>query len=459
MTAPKKSLFVKTYGCQMNVYDSGRMVDLLSPLGYQTVDAPIDADMVIINTCHIREKATEKVFSDLGRFKRHKDKRAAAGKDTIIAVAGCVAQAEGEEIVRRAPYVNMVFGPQTYHRLPEMIAQATRAMDATEGPGRGVLDVDFPVEPKFDFLPEARAVEGGSAFLTIQEGCDKFCHFCCVPYTRGAEFSRPVKDIVHEAQQLLDKGVKEITLLGQNVNAYHGEGTDLKDWGLGRLMFRLAELPGLERIRYTTSHPRDVDDELVAAHRDLPAVMPYIHLPVQSGSDHMLKAMNRKHTADEYREIIHRFREVNPLIEFSSDFIVGYPGENEKDFEATLQLVNDVFYAQCFSFKYSPRHGTPAAALDYQVPEEVKEERLARLQALLNQQQLNFNQRCVGSRMSILLEKEGRNEGQLIGKTPYLQSVHVQTDAPVGQIIDVDIITAGQYGLEGVLASPMKEAA
>lgn len=451
MTA-KKALFVKTYGCQMNVYDSGRMVDLLSPLGYETVDAPNEADMVIINTCHIREKATEKVFSDLGRFKKHKDKRTAKGKDTIIAVAGCVAQAEGEMIMNRAPYVNMVFGPQTYHRLPEMIAQATRALDTSTGPGRGVLDVDFPVEPKFDFLPENRSVEGGSAFLTIQEGCDKFCHFCCVPYTRGAEFSRPVRDIVLEAQQLLDKGVKEITLLGQNVNAYHGEGADGKDWGLGRLMTQLAELPGLQRLRYTTSHPRDVDEELIAAHRDLPMVMPYIHLPVQSGSDHMLKNMNRKHTADEYRDIIRRFREAQAGAEFSSDFIVGYPGESEKDFEDTMQLVRDVFYAQCFSFKYSPRHGTPAAALDYQVPEEVKEERLQRLQALLNEQQMQFNQSCVGKRMPILLEKEGRKPGQVIGKSAYLQSVHVMSDAAIGEIIDVEITSAGQYGLEGIIA-------
>jgi len=445
----KKSLFVKTYGCQMNVYDSGRMVDLLAPLGYQTVDAPDHADMVIINTCHIREKATEKVFSELGRFKKHKDKRALDGKETIIAVAGCVAQAEGDEIMNRAPYVNMVFGPQTYHRLPEMIAQATRSLDKTEGPGRGILDVDFPIEPKFDFLPDIGQVEGGSGFLTIQEGCDKFCHFCCVPYTRGAEFSRPVKDIVKEAEQLIAKGIKDITVLGQNVNAYHGEGDD-GEWGLGRLLYRLSELDGVERLRYTTSHPRDVDDELIAAHRDLPKVMPFIHLPVQSGSDKILKDMNRRHTSDHYRDIIRRFREACPEVAFSSDFIVGYPGESDKDFEDTLQLVKDIEFSQSFSFKYSPRHGTPAAALEYQVPESVKSERLDILQTLLQQQQLVFNSTCVGKRMPVLFEKPGRKPGQLIAKSVYLHSVHVQADPKlIGQIVDVDIVGSGQFGLEG----------
>ena len=451
MTLAKKNLYVKTYGCQMNVYDSGRMVDLLAPLGYQTIDSPEDADMVILNTCHIREKATEKVFSDLGRLKAHKEKRAFKGKETILAVAGCVAQAEGEEIINRAPYVDMVFGPQTYHRLPEMIAQATRAKDDREGPGRGILDVDFPLQPKFDSLPEIRSVEGASAFLTIQEGCDKFCHFCCVPYTRGAEFSRPVKDILCEAEQLIAKGAKEITLLGQNVNAYHGESKDgAGEWGLGRLLFKLAELKGLERIRYMTSHPRDVDDELIAAHRDLEKVMPFLHLPVQSGSDHVLKAMNRKHTADTYRQIIDKFRKARPDIAFSSDFIVGYPGENDRDFEDTLQLVRDVFYAQCYSFKYSPRQGTPAAALETQVPEEIKEERLQRLQELLRQQQLEFNQGCVGKRMPVLFEKAGRKAGQIIGKNAYLQSVHTYgNDRLIGQILDVDITSAGQNSLAG----------
>lgn len=449
MKLAKKSLYVKTYGCQMNVYDSGRMVDLLSPLGYKTVDKPDDADMVIINTCHIREKATEKVFSELGRYKKHKDRRAEDGQDTIIAVAGCVAQAEGEEIMNRAPYVNMVFGPQTYHRLPEMIAQATRAADPIKGAGRGILDVDFPIEPKFDSLPAIDTVEGGSGFLTIQEGCDKFCHFCCVPYTRGAEYSRPVQDILAEAKQLVAKGVKDITVLGQNVNAYHGEGPD-GECGLGRLLHYLSDIEGVERLRYTTSHPRDVDEKLIAAHRDLPKVMPYIHLPVQSGSDAILKAMNRKHTSDQYRDIIRRFREACPQVAFSSDFIVGYPGETEQDFEDTLKLVRDIEYAQSFSFKYSPRHGTPAAAIDPQVPEEVKTDRLERLQALLQKQQLEFNESCVGQRMSVLFEKTGRKSGQLIGKSPYLQSVHVQANERlIGHVIDVDIVGFGQFGLEG----------
>lgn len=451
MKLEKKSLFVKTYGCQMNVYDSGRMVDLLSPLGYKTVDAPDDADMVIINTCHIREKATEKVFSELGRFKKHKDRRADEGKDTIIAVAGCVAQAEGDEIMNRAPYVNMVFGPQTYHRLPEMIAQATRAADPIKGAGRGILDVDFPVEPKFDFLPAIDTVEGGSGFLTIQEGCDKFCHFCCVPYTRGAEFSRPVADILEEARRLIFKGVKDITVLGQNVNAYHGEGPD-GECGLGQLLRYLSELEGVERLRYTTSHPRDVDDALVEAHRDLPKVMPFIHLPVQSGSDSILKAMNRKHTSDDYRRIIARFREACPQVAFSSDFIVGYPGETDQDFEDTLQLVRDIRFSQSFSFKYSPRYGTPAAALNTQVPEAIKTERLERLQDLLKDQQLEFNESCVGQRMSVLFEKAGRKTGQLIAKSVYLQSVHVDaSERLIGQIMDVDIIGFGQFGLEGRL--------
>lgn len=451
MTQTKKTLYMKTYGCQMNVYDSGRMVDLLSPLGYKTVDAPDDADMVIINTCHIREKATEKVFSELGRFKKHKDRRSNNGQDTIIAVAGCVAQAEGDEIMNRAPYVNMVFGPQTYHRLPEMIAQATRSIDKTEGPGRGILDVDFPVEPKFDFLPAIETVDGASGFLTIQEGCDKFCHFCCVPYTRGAEFSRSVAAIIDEAKQLIDKGVKDITLLGQNVNAYHGEGSD-GEWNLAKLLYKLSELDGVERLRYTTSHPRDVNDDLIAAHRDLPKVMPFVHLPVQSGSDHILKTMNRKHTGDHYRDIIRRFREARPEIAFSSDFIVGYPGESEKDFEDTMQLVKDIFYAQSFSFKYSPRHGTPAAALDYQVPEEAKAERLDRLQNLLKAQQVEFNRSCIGKRFPVLFDTSERKDGRLFGKSEYLQTVLIESDQNlVGQIKEVEIINAGQAALGGKL--------
>ncbi len=446
----RKKLYIKTFGCQMNVYDSGRMADILTPLGYEAVEAPDNADMVILNTCHIREKATEKVFSDLGRLRAHKARRERDGKTTLIAVAGCVAQAEGEEIRSRAPYVDMVFGPQTYHRLPEMIAQATRASD---GSGRGVLDVEFPVEPKFDSLPAVTTPSGPSVFLTIQEGCDKFCHFCCVPYTRGAEFSRPVKDIETEARQLVAKGAKEITLLGQNVNAYHGQGIDSEsEWGLGRLLGYLAKVEGLERLRYTTSHPRDVDEELIAAHRDEAKVMPFIHLPVQSGSDQILKAMNRKHTVQEYVDIIERFRKTRPEIAFSSDFIVGYPGENDQDFEDTLKLIESVNFAQAYSFKYSRRPGTPAAALDYQVPEDVKSERLKRLQQLVQQQQLTFNRSLIGTQQAILIEKPGRQDGQWIGRSPYMQSVHFHGGADLqGQFVDVNIIAAGQNSLAGDL--------
>ncbi len=432
----------------MNIYDSDRMADILAPLGYKTVNQPDAADMVILNTCHIREKATEKVFSDLGRLKPFKDKRARQGAKTIIAVAGCVAQAEGEEIIKRAPYVDMVFGPQTYHRLPEMIAQATRATG-------GVLDVEFPVEPKFDYLPEASKSPGVSTFLTIQEGCDKFCHFCCVPYTRGAEYSRPVAEIEQEAKELITNGAQEIILLGQNVNAYHGQGVDGSDeWGLGKLMRHLATLKGLERIRYTTSHPRDVDDELIAAHRDVPQVMPYIHLPVQSGSDKILKAMNRKHTVDEYRRIIDKFQTARPDMGFSSDFIVGYPGETEADFNDTLQLVKDIQFAQAYSFKYSPRPGTPGAALEYQVPETVKAERLQRLQEVLRTQQTKFNQKLMGTNQDILLEKPGRHEGQLIGHSIYQQAVYLKAPKNLlGEIIKVKITAAGLNSLAGVYAS------
>jgi tRNA-2-methylthio-N6-dimethylallyladenosine synthase len=447
----KKKLYMKTYGCQMNVYDSARMVSLLAPLGYDTVDSPSDADMAILNTCHIREKATEKVFSDLGRIKPFKEIRQAEGKSMIIAVAGCVAQAEGEEIMHRAPYVDMVFGPQTYHRLPEMIAQATRAASHIKGPGRGILNVDFPAESKFDSLPDVTSSQGVTAFLTIQEGCDKFCHFCCVPYTRGAEYSRPVDAVFAEAQKLVDHGVKEITLLGQNVNAYHGQGPKGKgEWGLGQLMEQLANLKDLARIRYTTSHPRDVDERLIAAHRDIPKVMPYLHLPVQSGSDRILQAMNRKHNIEQYINIINKLRKARSDIAFSSDFIVGYPGEAAKDFEDTLSLIKNVKYAQAYSFKYSPRPGTPAAALEYQIPEELKMERLDQLQTLLYEQQVSFNHNLVGSIQPILLEKPGKNPGQLIGRSPYLQSVHVKASPRlIGQIIDVKILGATQNSLKG----------
>jgi len=448
-----KSLFIKTYGCQMNVYDSDRMAELLSPLGYRTGETPDDADMVILNTCHIREKAAEKVFSELGRLRQLKEARKAEGRDMIIAVAGCVAQAEGEEIVRRAPYVDMVFGPQTYHRLPEMVAKASRA-------GGAVLDTDFPVEDKFDYLPDDVRVDGSAAFLTIQEGCDKFCTFCVVPYTRGAEYSRPAAQVIAEAQRMADAGARELTLLGQNVNAYHGEAADGAEWGLGRLAREVAEIDGIERIRYTTSYPAEVDAELIAAHRDVPELMPFLHLPVQSGSDRILKAMNRRHNADEYRALVGRLRDARPDIALSSDFIVGFPGETDADFEATMRLIDEIGFVQAFSFKYSPRPGTPAAAMETQVPESEKSARLAALQSLLEQQQTVFNNDCIGKTLSVLLEKPGRHPGQLVGRTPYMQAVHL--DAPedlLGTIADVTITAAHPNSLAGDLATSAPEAA
>ena len=381
-----KRLHVITWGCQMNVYDSGRMADVLAPLGYVPVSEPDGADMVILNTCHIRDKAAAKVFSELGRLRVMKE---ASGGRMILVVAGCVAQAEGAEILARAPYVDIVLGPQTYHRLPEMVARASRA-------GNRVIETDFPAEDKFDFLPESQTPQGIAAFLTIQEGCDKFCSFCVVPYTRGAEQSRSAATILREARHLVSQGTREITLLGQNVNAWHGDGTDGGTWGLGRLLRALAEIPNLLRLRYTTSHPRDMDDDLIQAHRDLPTVMPYLHLPVQSGSDRMLAAMNRKHTADDFRRIIGRLRDARPDMALSSDFIVGHPGETEADFEATMALVREVNFAMAYSFKYSQRPGTPAAGAPARVPEPEKDRRLQSLQALLREQQVGFNESCVG---------------------------------------------------------------
>ncbi|RCK53893.1 (dimethylallyl)adenosine tRNA methylthiotransferase [Thalassospira profundimaris] len=448
MSATKK-LFVKTYGCQMNVYDSQRMQDVLAPLGYQSVDEAEGADMVILNTCHIREKAAEKVFSDLGRIRKHKKAKEENGTDKmIVAVAGCVAQAEGAELMRREPIVDMVFGPQTYHRLPEMVARANRAI----GNDR-IIDTDFPVEEKFDHLPAQVSQQGYSAFIAIQEGCDKFCTFCVVPYTRGAEYSRPGMDIVNETRQIVAQGTREVTLLGQNVNAYHGAGPDGDEWTLGRLLRELSEIDGLERIRYITSHPRDVDDDLIFAHRDLPKVMPFLHLPVQSGSDRVLQAMNRKHDRQTYFDIVKRLREAQPDLALSSDFIVGFPGESEKDFEDTLDLVRQVGFIQTFSFKYSPRPGTPASAMELQVPEEVKAERLARLQDLLAEQQLAFNQNCVGREMDVLLDRTGKFEGQLVGRSPYMQPVHVNglTEADLGRIVRLKITAAKPFSLAGEL--------
>ncbi len=441
-----KKLYIKSYGCQMNVYDADRMADTLAPLGYAQVSAPEAADVVILNTCHIREKAAEKVYSELGRLRDLKDARKAAGASMILAVAGCVAQAEGEEILRRAPFVDMVFGPQTYHKLPDMVAAAQRTSDA-------VLETDFPLESKFDHLPAPTASEGRSAFVTIQEGCDRFCTFCVVPYTRGAEYSRPVAQVVDEVGELVGGGVREITLLGQNVNAYHGAHNDGTEWGLGRLIEELAGIAGLERIRYTTSYPADMDDELIAAHRDVPNLMPFLHLPVQSGSPRMLEAMNRRHTADDYQRLVERLREARPDMALSSDFIVGFPGESEDDFRATLNLIGDIGFAQAYSFMYSPRPGTPAAEYGEQVPAAVKSARLAILQNLLNEQQAAFNEACVGRVMPVLLEQPGRRPGQLVGRSPFMQAVHV--DAPeslMGDIAELTIESAHANSLGASLA-------
>jgi tRNA-2-methylthio-N6-dimethylallyladenosine synthase len=454
-----KTLFIKTHGCQMNVYDSARMAEVLAPLGYAAAAAADDADMVILNTCHIREKATEKVFSELGRLRRLQERKARRGGRMVLAVAGCVAQAEGALILDRAPFVDIVLGPQTYHRLPEMVAQAARA-------GGHVLDTDFPVESKFDHLPGTDAPAGIADFLTIQEGCDKFCSFCVVPYTRGAEASRPAADIIAEARRLVARGAREITLLGQNVNAYRGLAPEDgapddagAHWGLGRLIRGLAELPGLWRLRYTTSHPRDVDDQLIEAHRSVPQLMPFLHLPVQSGADPVLQRMNRRHGADDYRRVVERLRRARPDIAFSSDFIVGFPGESDADFAATLALVREIGYAQAFSFKYSPRPGTPAAALSEQVPEPVKRERLAALQALLTEQQHRFNAACLDRVMPVLFDRPGRHEGQLVGRSPYLQPVHAAAPAALaGRIAPVRITAIGPNSLAGTLVPAGAEA-
>jgi len=444
MTAPKK-LFIRTYGCQMNVYDSARMADVLAPLGFAPAAEPDGADMIILNTCHIREKAAEKVFSELGRLKPLKARKARDGGHMVVAVAGCVAQAEGAEILARAPHVDIVLGPQTYHRLPEMVARVARA-------GGAVLDTEFPAEAKFDHLPESATPPGVAAFVSVQEGCDKFCTFCVVPYTRGAEFSRPVAAVLAEARRLVERGAREITLLGQNVNAYHGAAPDGETWGLGRLIRGLAAIDGLARIRYTTSHPLDLDDELVAAHRDVAALMPFLHLPVQSGSDRVLAAMNRRHRAADYRAAVARLRAARPDIALSSDFIVGFPGESEADFEATLDLVRAVDFAQAFAFKYSRRPGTPAAALPGQVPETVKAERLARLQSLLGEQQRRFNAGMEGSVLPVLFERPGRHPGQLVGRSPWHQPVHAAApDRLIGAVVPVAVERADANSLAGTL--------
>ena len=440
-SASPRTFHVKSFGCQMNVYDGARMAELLEAQGLSAAEGG-EADLVVLNTCHIREKAAEKVYSEIGRLKRDD------GSKPMIAVAGCVAQAEGGEIARRAPSVGVVVGPQAYHRLPELVAKAAGGVTA--------IDTDMPAEPKFGALP-ARRRQAPSAFLTVQEGCDKFCTYCVVPYTRGAEVSRPWAQVMDEARALIDMGAREITLLGQNVNAWRGEDEAGRSQGLDGLIRALDRLPGLERIRYTTSHPNDVEEGLVRAHGEVGKLMPYLHLPVQSGSDRILKTMNRSHDSGSYLRVIERFRSARPDIAISGDFIVGFPGETDEDFEATLRIVEATGYAQAYSFKYSPRPGTPAATMDGHVPAAVAGERLQRLQALLNQQQLAFNQASVGQRTNVLLERAGKHPGQLVGKSPWLQSVHLETQAAIGDLVDVEILSAGPNSLAG--AEAVKQAA
>jgi len=429
-----KKLYIKTWGCQMNVYDSRKMADVLAPMGYQEVTEPEGADMIILNTCHIREKATDKVFSELGRLKKHKDIAEKEGKKTLMAVAGCVAQAEGDFIAERAPYVDMVFGPQTYGTLPEMVANATGAY----GKNR-VINTEFDEEDKFDKLPEETIATGPTAFLAVQEGCDKFCTFCVVPYTRGGEYSRRAQAIIDEAKQLRDQGVKEISLLGQNVNAYHGLDTNGRTISLAELMLQIADIDGIDRVRYTTSHPRDMQDDLIEAHAH-PSVMPYLHLPVQAGSDKILKAMNRKHTRDLYFDIIEKFRKVRPDIAISGDFIVGFPGETDKDFEDTMDLVERIHYSSAYSFKYSQRPGTPAATMPGLIREDIKDERLQRLQALLADQMKSFNENTIGMEVPILFDGV-TSKGQLHGRTPYNQAIHVEGNPRLNGHIETVRIT------------------
>jgi tRNA-2-methylthio-N6-dimethylallyladenosine synthase len=447
-SAPRRKLFIKSYGCQMNAYDAQKMTDLLAPQGFDATQSFDDADLVILNTCHIREKAAEKIFSELGKLRAVKRARRAAGLTTKIVVAGCVAQAEGAEILRREKAVDVVVGPQNYYRLPELLRRAENAR---------LVDTEFPVEDKFDHLirpaPGKTADRGVSAFVTVQEGCDKFCTFCVVPYTRGAEYSRPVGKILAEVEELAAAGVKEITLLGQNVNAYHGEGPDGGVWSLAKLCARLADVPGIIRLRYTTSHPNDMDDELIAAHRDLPALMPYLHLPVQAGSDAILAAMHRKHGRASYIDLAARLRAARPDVALSSDFIVGFPGETEADFEATLDLVREVGFASAFSFKYSPRPGTPGADMPNQIDLGTKRQRLARLQELLETQRQAFNRSMIGKTLAVLFEKKGRHPGQIVGRSPYVQAVQVMAPEDLlGSLVSVEIVAAAANSLFGRLA-------
>ena len=442
---PKPRTFqIKSYGCQMNVYDGERMAELLEAEGLAAAGATGEADLVVLNTCHIRERAAEKVYSEIGRLKRDD------GTRPMIAVAGCVAQAEGAEIPRRAPSVDIVVGPQAYHRLPQLVGEAAE--------GRRALDTDMPLLSKFGALPKRRR-QGPNAFLTVQEGCDKFCTYCVVPYTRGAEVSRPWAAVMDEARALVDAGAKEVTLLGQNVNAWEGEDPQGRVQGLDGLIRELDRLPGLARIRYTTSHPNDMREGLIRAHAEVEALMPFLHLPVQSGSDRVLKAMNRSHSAESYLRVLDRVRAARPDIAVSGDFIVGFPGETEAEFEDTLKIIGAVNYAQAYSFKYSARPGTPAAAMEGQVSPEVQDERLQRLQALLNTQQHAFNRASAGRRTNILLERDGRRPGQRIGKSPWLQSVHVETEARIGSLVEVDLVDGGPNSLRGVLVEAMERAA
>jgi tRNA-2-methylthio-N6-dimethylallyladenosine synthase len=443
-----KAVFVKSYGCQMNVYDSQRMADVMGAEGYREVATPEEADLILLNTCHIRERAAEKVYSELGRIRVIKEEAKAAGRQVLVGVAGCVAQAEGEEIVRRARMVDLVVGPQSYHRLPDLVARA--------GVTPGVVDTEFPVEDKFRHLPDAGAAKtrarGLTAFVTVQEGCDKFCTFCVVPYTRGAEVSRPVAQVIAEVEKLAAAGVREVSLLGQNVNAYHGVGPDGAEWSLARLLRRLVEVPGIARLRYTTSHPREMTDDLVEAHRDLAELMPYLHLPVQSGSSAVLARMNRKHTRDDYFRLIDRIRAARPDIALSSDFIVGFPGETDADFADTLDLVRRVGFASAYSFNYSPRPGTPGAEMDGQVAEPLKTERLHALQALITAQQYAFQESLVGQVIDVLFEKPGRKPGQMVGRSPYLSPVQViGPSSLVGRIEPVRITGTKTNSLDGVL--------
>ena len=439
-----KKYFIKTFGCQMNVYDSSRIADMLQKEGYEEAKKQEDADLVLFNTCHIREKAAEKLFSDLGRARAIADERTADGKRTIIGVAGCVVQAEDEQIIKRAPFVDFAVGPLMYHKIPQILHEVAQKKEHS-----GIVNTEFPADSKFDFLPENKA-QGACSYLAVQEGCNNFCTYCVVPYTRGAEYSRPVADVLKEARRLIDTGTIELNLLGQNVNSYHGEDENGKERNLAYLLRRVAELDGLKRLRYTTSYPADVDDDLIACHHDLSVLMPYLHLPIQSGSDKILKAMNRRHNSGNYLRIVEKLHKANPELRMSSDFIVGFPGETDDDFQATLDIVNEVKYIQAFSFKYSRRAGTPAAVMDNQIEEKVKKERLDILQTLLFSYQEAFNKSCVGKVMPVLLEQKGRHKGQLIGRTPYMQNLHIETNGDnINKIIEVEVTDATTNSLSG----------